>query len=42
MPLRPLWLTEGGYNLHPNQEEGAARERQARLIEASFRRTRDG
>lgn len=38
--LQPLWLTEGGYNLHPNEAEPKARARQARLIEASFSRMR--
>jgi hypothetical protein len=38
--VRPLWLTEGGYNLYPNEGEPRARARQARLIEASFRSTR--
>ena len=36
--VQPLWLTEGGYNLHPNQDDPRrARLRQARLIERNFR-----
>jgi hypothetical protein len=34
---RLLWLTEGGYNLHPDQQDRRARARQARLIAASYR-----
>lgn len=34
---RPLWLTEGGYNLHPDQADREARQRQARLIAQSYR-----
>jgi hypothetical protein len=35
---RPLWLTEGGYNLDFDEEIGAARKRQARLIERNYSR----
>jgi hypothetical protein len=40
--VQPLWLTEGGYNLHPNENERRARLRQADLIEANFRAMREG
>jgi hypothetical protein len=38
--LQPLWLTEGGYNLHPNEVEQEARSRQAQLIDDNFRKMR--
>jgi hypothetical protein len=37
---RLLWLTEGGYNLHPDQQDQRARARQARLIAASYKQAR--
>jgi hypothetical protein len=37
---QPLWLTEGGYDMHPNERDALTREDQARLIEGSFRRMR--
>jgi hypothetical protein len=38
--VQPLWLTEGGYNLHPNEDDRRAQLRQARLIETNFQRMR--
>jgi hypothetical protein len=40
-PTRRLWLTEGGFNLFPNQSDPRARARQAELIERSFSQMRD-
>jgi hypothetical protein len=39
--VQPLWLTEGGYNLHPNEDESRAQLRQAHLIEANFQHMRN-
>jgi hypothetical protein len=35
-PTGRLWLTEGGYNLFPKQDDRRERARQAELIERSF------
>jgi hypothetical protein len=37
----PLWLTEGGFNMYPNQRDPRMRARQAKLIEANYRRMKD-
>jgi hypothetical protein len=36
--VRPLWLTEGGYDMFPDQHQPEARARQANLIETNFER----
>jgi hypothetical protein len=36
----PLWLTEGGFNLHPHPADQARQVRQAKLIERNFLRMR--
>jgi hypothetical protein len=38
--VKPLWLTEGGYDLHPDQNQPPRRADQARLIERNFLRMR--
>jgi hypothetical protein len=37
---RPLWLTEGGFNLHPDPADPQRQARQAALIERNFLRMR--
>ena len=36
--IKPLWLTEGGFNLYPDPSDLRRKDRQARLIERNFRR----
>jgi hypothetical protein len=38
--VKPLWLTEGGFNLYPDPGDRGRKQRQAELIERSFRRMR--
>ena len=35
--VKPLWLTEGGFNLYPDPASSRRKARQARLIERNFR-----
>lgn len=36
--VQPLWLTEGGFNLHPDPDDPQRQARQAKLIEANYLR----
>jgi hypothetical protein len=36
--VQPLWLTEGGFNLHPDPADPRRKLKQAQLIERNFRR----
>jgi hypothetical protein len=40
--MLPLWLSEGGYDMYPDQLDARARARQARVIEANFERMKEG